>query len=165
MGRGATTMPVKNQNGLATNSGIGAALMPNLEGGLDYSAYTPAQQRATNNGSLGALRTSRDSARQATKNIATTTGNSASLTPALDSTAQSEASALANQNAQNQEAFANDAQKQQQQAQQYLDELYGQNNGLFGSTTRTRRQLLNRSNSWFDTAIPASVGAALGAIE
>jgi hypothetical protein len=177
MGRGATTKPAQQQNTIATGaentalgneSTIGNALMPSLTNELNNPGYTPAQQAAINNASLGALKTQYNSARQGAQNMAATTGNSASLTPTMDSMAQQEASGLAQQNAANQEAFANDAQKQRAQAQEILDTLYGQQNQLFGSAagsaTGTASTLANGSNPWYDTVVPSGIGAALGSL-
>lgn len=172
MGRGATSTPAKNQNTIATSAEqtalgnqatIGNTLMPNLMNELNNPGYTPAQESAINDASLGALKTSYDSARQGAKNVAATTGNSASLTPTMDAASQKEASALASQNAENQEAFANDAQAQRAQAQAEMDALYGQNTSLFGaganSATGTSGQLLQGTTPWYDSILPNIIGA------
>ncbi len=142
MGRGATLTPAKQQQGLdqaaqnsalQTRSQLGGALIPNLVAGLNSPGYDQATKNAINNTSLGALKSSYDSARQRAMNSAAATRNSAALIPGMDQMAQQEAAGMANQTANNQIQFANNAQQQEAQARAYLAQLYGDQTGLFGA--------------------------------
>jgi hypothetical protein len=101
---------------------------------LANPGYTPAQQAAITTNSTGAAGAAFSGAADSAARTAARTGNSASLAPQQDALAQQKAQTMSQVNAANQTSFANDAQKQQEQALQGLSGVFGQDTSLLAKS-------------------------------
>lgn len=179
MGRGAqaqtmqmTDQQLANQN--AMNRALysqGQTLSNTAAGGyqslLANPGYTPAQQSAINNQSLGALSSAFGALAQSAANRTARTRNSAGYGDLLDELAREQGRQTASVAQQNQFGFANQAKQDQLAALQGLSGLYGVNTSLLGRTLGIPSQLLGtRSNlastPGFGTAFTQSLGRTLG---
>jgi hypothetical protein len=181
MGRGAQTQTMQltdqqlaNQNGM--NQALynqGQSLSNTAAGGyqslLANPGYTPAQQLAINNQSLGALSSAFGTLAQSAANRLARTRNSAGYADVLDELAREQGRQTPSVAQQNQFGFANKAQQDQLTALQGLSGLYGVNTSLLGRTLGIPGQLLNtRTNlanaPGFGSTFAQSLGRSLGGL-
>jgi hypothetical protein len=114
---------VANENATAGTAGSGA--LSGYQSMYANPGYTPAQQSAITNATEAGVGAAAGTAANQEANAAARSGNSAGLTSGLDSLARQRMITSGNLGAQNQVTFANDAQKQQQQALQGMQGIYG----------------------------------------
>jgi len=181
MGRGAQTQTLQmtgqqfaNQN--ATNQSLynqGQSLSNTAASGyqnlLANPGYTPAQQSAITNNSMGALASTFGALAQSAANRAAQTNNSAGYGDMLDELAREQGRQTASLAQQNQLAFASKAQQNQLTALQGLSGLYGVNSSLLGKTLGIPGQLLNTQAGianapGFGTSFAQSLGRGLGSL-
>ena len=181
MGRGAQTQTMQmtdqqlaNQN--AMNQALynqAQSLSNNAAGGyqslLANPGYTPAQQSAITNQSMGALSSAFGALAQSAANRMARTRNSAGYGDMLDELAREQGRQTASLAQQNQFGFANQAKQDQLAALQGLSGLYGVNSSLLGRTLGIPSQLLNtRTNlanaPGFGSTLGQAFGAFLGAV-
>jgi hypothetical protein len=177
MGRGAQTQTMQmtdqqlaNQNGM--NQALynqGQSLSNTAAGGyqslLANPGYTPAQQSAINNQSLGALSSAFGALAQSAANRLARTRNSAGYGDMLDELAREQGRQTASVAQQNQFGFANQAKQDQLTALQGLSGLYGVNTSLLGRTLGIPGQLLNtRTNLANAPGFGSSFAQALGGV-
>ena len=179
MGRGAQTQTMQmtdrqlaNQN--AINRALynqGQSLSNTAAGGyqslLANPGYTPAQQSAITNQSMGALASAFGALAQSAANRLARTRNSAGYGDLLDELAREQGRQTTSLAQQNQFGFANQAKQDQLAALQGLSGLYGVNTSLLGRTLGIPGQLLstrtNLANApGFGTSFAQSVGRSLG---
>jgi hypothetical protein len=179
MGRGAqaqtmqmTDQQLANQN--AMNRALydqGQSLSNTAAGGyqslLANPGYTPAQQSAINNESLGALSSAFGALAQSAANRTARTRNSAGYGDLLDELARDQGRQSASVAQQNQFGFANQAKQDQLAGLQGLSGLYGVNNSLLGRTLGIPGQLLSTRTSLanapgFGTSFAQALGGTLG---
>ena len=123
--------------------------------------YTAAQQSAITNSTEQGVGAAAGAASQQAANAAARSGNSAGLTSNLDALARQRMITSGNLAANNQVTFANDAQKQQEQALQGMQGLYGTATGGVNSTLGILNNSANQPNA-FSQALGSSVGKSLG---
>jgi len=181
MGRGAQTQTMQltdqqlaNQN--AMNQALynqGQSLSNTASGGyqslLANPGYTPAQQSAINNQSLGALASAFGALAQSATNRMARTRNSSGYGDMLDELAREQGRQTASVAQQNQFGFANQSKQDQLTALRGLSGLYGVNTSLLGRTLGIPGQLLNtRTNlanaPGFGTSFAQSLGRSLGGL-
>ena len=181
MGRGAQTQTMQmtdqqlaNQN--ATNQALynqGQSLSNTAAGGYQYllanPGYTPAQQSAITNQSMGALSSAFGALAQSAANRMARTRNSAGYSALLDDLARQQGQQTASLAQQNQFCFANQAKQDQLAALQGLSGLYGVNSSLLGRTLGipgqllgTRTQLANAPG--FGSTFAQALGGFMGAV-
>jgi hypothetical protein len=179
MGRGAQTQTMQmtdqqlaNQN--AMNQALynqGQSLSNTAAGGyqnlLANPGYTPSQQSAINNQSLGALSSAFGALAQSAANRMARTRNSAGYGDLLDELAREQGRQTASVAQQNQFGFANQAKQDQLRALQGLSGLYGVDTSLLGRSLGIPGQLLNTRTQLanapgFGTAFTQSLGRTLG---
>lgn len=136
---------------------------------LNNPGYTPAQQSAITNQSMGALASTFASLASSAANRVAATNNSAGYGDMLDNLARQQGQQTANLAQQNQLSFANQSKQDQLTALQGLGSLYGVDTNLLGKTLGIPAQLLNvnaglaRTPS-FGTSFLNSLGSTLGGI-
>ena len=179
MGRGAqsqtlrmTDQQLANQNALNQSLYNQVQALSNTTAGgyrslLANPGYTPAQQSAINNQSLGALSSAFGALAQSAANRMARTRNSAGYGDLADELAREQGRQTASVAQQNQFGFANQARQDQLTALQGLAGLYGVNTSLLGRTLGIPGQLLgtqaNLANApGFGTAFTQSLGRTLG---
>jgi hypothetical protein len=181
MGRGAQTQTTQmtdqqlaNQN--AMNRALynqGQSLSNTSAGGyqslLANPGYTPAQQSAITNQSMGALASAFGALAQSAANRLARTRNSAGYGDLLDELAREQGRQTASVTQQNQFGFANQAKQDQLTALQGLSGLYGVNTSLLGRTLGIPGQLLstrtNLANApGFGSSFAQSLGRGLGSL-
>ena len=177
MGRGAQTQTMQmtdqqlaNQN--AMNQALynqGQSLSSTTVGGyqslLANPGYTPAQQSAITNQSMGALSSAFGALAQSAANRMARTRNSAGYGDMLDELEREQGRQTASLAQQNQFGFANQAKQDQLTALQGLSGLYGVNTSLLGRTLGIPSQLLNtRTNLANTPGFGSSFTQALGGV-
>ena len=181
MGRGAQTQTMQmtgqqiaSQN--AMNQSLynqGQSLSNTAAGGyqslLANPGYTPAQQSAITNNSMGALASTFGALAQSAANRVAQTNNSAGYNDMLDALAREQGQQTASLAQQNQLAFANKAQQNQLTALQGLSGLYGTNSSLLGRAMGIPGQLLGTQASianapGFGTSFAQTLGRSLGSL-
>ena len=155
MGRGAQTQTMQmtgqqlaSQNAMNQSlSNQGQSLSSTAAGGyqnlLANPGYTPAQQSAITNNSMGALSSAFGALAQSAANRVARTNNSAGYGDLMDDLARQQGQQTASLAQQNQLAFANQSKQDQLTALQGLSGLYGVNSSLLGRTLGIPGQLLN----------------------
>jgi hypothetical protein len=179
MGRGAQTQTMQlTDQQLASQNAMNQSLynqgqsLSNTAAGsyqslLANPGYTPAQQSAINNQSLGALSSAFGALAQSAANRTARTRNSAGYGDLLDELAREQGRQTASLAQQNQFGFANQAKQDQLTALQGLSGLYGVNTSLLGRTLGIPSQLLNtRTNlanaPGFGSTFAQALGGVLG---
>jgi hypothetical protein len=134
---------------------------------LANPGYTPAQQSAINNESLGALSSAFGELAQSAANRTARTRNSAGYGSLLDELAREQGRQTASVAQQNQFGFANQAKQDQLAGLHGLSGLYGVNTSLLGRTLGipgqllgTRAQLANAPG--FGSTFAQALGSVLG---
>jgi hypothetical protein len=179
MGRGAQTQTMQmTDQQLAGQNAMNRSLynqgqsLSNTAGGgyqslLANPGYTPAQQSAITNQSMGALSSAFGALAQSAANRTARTRNSAGYGDLLDELAREQGRQTASLAQQNQFGFANQAKQDQLTALQGLTGLYGVNTSLLGRTLGIPGQLLNtRTNlanaPGFGSTFAQALGGVLG---
>jgi hypothetical protein len=181
MGRGAQTQTMQvtgqqlaSQNAMNQSlSNQGQSLSNTAAGGyqnlLANPGYTPAQQSAITNNSMGALSSAFGALAQSAANRVARTNNSAGYGDLMDDLARQQGQQTASLAQQNQLAFANQSKQDQLTALQGLSGLYGVNSSLLGKTLGIPGQLLNTQAGianapGFGTSFAQSLGRGLGSL-
>src|ERR1700722_16154544 len=120
-----------------------SARMPAITSLLNSQGYTPAQQSAITQQSMGASNTAFDSLRQRAANRAAATNNSAGLGALTAQLGREQAQTDASQAQQNQIAFANQAKKDQLAGLNALSQTYGIDTNLLGKAMGVPSELLS----------------------
>src|SRR6202034_264372 len=116
-----------NQQGLQDRS-----LMPTINSLLTSQGYTPQQQSAITQQSMGAANTAFDALRERAANRVAATNNSAGYGDTLAQLGREQAQTDASQAQQNQIAFANQQLKEQMAGLNALGQTYGVDTNLLG---------------------------------
>lgn len=181
MGRGAQTQTMAmtgqqlaNQNAMNQslsnqNQSLSSTTASGYQNLLANPGYTPAQQSAITNNSMGALSSAFGALAQSAANRVAQTNNSAGYSNLLDDLARQQGQQTASLAQQNQLAFANQSKQDQLTALQGLSGLYGVNSSLLGKTAGIPGQLLNTQASianapGFGTSFATSLGRGLGSL-
>ena len=117
-------------------------LMPSITSLLNGQGYTPQQQSAITQQSLGAANTAFDALRQRAANRTAATNNSAGLNDLTAQLGRQQAQTDASQAQQNQIAFANQQLKQQLAGLGALGQTYGIDTNLLGKAMGVPSELL-----------------------
>lgn len=128
-----------NQQGLQDRS----LMMPTINSLLNSQGYTPQQQSAITQQSLGSANTAFDALRQRAANRTAATNNSAGYGDLVAQLGREQAQTDASQTQQNQIAFANQQLKEQLAGLNALGQTYGIDTNLLGKAMGVPSQLLN----------------------
>src|SRR5277367_311385 len=118
-------------------------LMPTIQNLLNSQGYTPAQQSAITQQSMGASNTAFDALRQRAANRQAATNNSAGYGDLTAQLGREQAQTDASQAAQNQVTFANQAVKEQMAGLNALGQTYGIDTNLLGKAMGVPSELLS----------------------
>jgi hypothetical protein len=118
-------------------------MMPTITSLLNSQGYTPRQQSAITQQSLGASNTAFDALRQRAANRVAATNNSAGYGDTLAQLGREQAQTDASQAQQNQIAFANQQLKEQLAGLNSLGQTYGIDTNLLGKAMGVPAQLLS----------------------
>jgi hypothetical protein len=158
----AMNQQIYNQSNAFANSA--AAGYQNL---LSNPGYTPQQQAAITNQSMGALGSAFSALASSAANRTARTRNSAGYGDLLDALAREQGRQSASVAQQNQIAFANQSRQDQLSALQGLSGLYGVDTSLLGRSLGFPGQLLNTRASLanapgFGSTFAQALGGTLG---
>jgi hypothetical protein len=135
-------------------------LMPTITSLLNNQGYTPQQQSAITQQSLGAANTAFDALRERAANRMATTNNSAGFSDLTAQLGREQAQTDASQAQQNQIAFANQQVKEQLAGLNTLGQTYGIDTNLLGKAMGVPAELL----SVRQRASAGSSGGGLGGL-
>jgi hypothetical protein len=127
-----------NQQGMQDRS----LMMPTIQSLLSSQGYTPQQQSAITQQSLGAANTAFDALRERAANRMAATNNSAGYGDTLAQLGREQAQTDASQAQQNQIAFANQQLKEQLAGLNALGQTYGIDTNLLGKAMGVPAELL-----------------------
>lgn len=127
-----------NQQGSSDRS----LLMPSIQSLLTSSGYTPSEQSAITQQSMGAANTAFDALRERAANRLAATNDTAGYPELLSQLGRQQAQTLANTAQQNQIAFANQRFRDQLAGLQALGQTYGIDTNLLGRAMGVPAQLL-----------------------
>ncbi|HXZ14206.1 MAG TPA: hypothetical protein VEG64_17600 [Candidatus Sulfotelmatobacter sp.] len=127
-----------NQQGTSDRS----MMMPVIQGLLNSQGYTPAQQSAITQQSMGAANTAFDALRERAANQAAATNDTAAFPELTAQLGREQAQTLASQAQQNQITFANQQLKEQLAGLNALGQTYGIDTNLLGHAMGVPAQLL-----------------------
>jgi hypothetical protein len=116
--------------------------MPSIESLLTNHGYTPAQQSAITQQSMGAANTAFDALRERAANRLAATNDTAGYPELTAQLGREQAQTLASQAQQNQIAFANQKLKEQLAGLNALGQTYGIDTNLLGHAMGVPAQLL-----------------------
>src|SRR5271170_3599367 len=119
-----------------------AAMMPTITSLLNSQGYTPQQQSAITQQSMGAANTAFDALRERAANRAAATNDTAAAPELTAQLGREQAQTLASQAQQNQIAFANQRTKDQLAGLSALGQTYGIDTNLLGHAMGVPAQLL-----------------------
>jgi hypothetical protein len=128
-----------NQQGTQDRS----LLMPTITSLLNSQGYTPAQQSAITQQSMGAANTAFDALRERAANRAAATNDTAAAPELTAQLGREQAQTLANTAQQNQITFANQQLKEQLAGLNALGQTYGIDTNLLGRAMGVPAQLLS----------------------
>jgi hypothetical protein len=117
-------------------------LMPTIQSLLNSQGYTPAQQSAITQQSMGAANTAFDALRERAANRAAATNDTAAAPELTAQLGREQAQTLASQAQQNQIAFANQQLKEHLAGLNALGQTYGIDTNLLGHAMGIPSQLL-----------------------
>ena len=143
----ATAQQQQNQQLQQRNQGQLNSLLGSYNSILANPGYTPAQQNAITQSTMGSLGATYDALQNSAKMNAARTRNDAGQTALLDDLARSHGEDAANLAAKNQTNFANNAQQQQEMALSGMSKLYGVNTDLLGKSLGLPVSYFNAANS------------------
>src|SRR5579863_935805 len=118
-------------------------LMPTIQNLLNSTGYTPAQQSAITQQSMGAANTAFDALRERAANQAAATNDTAGSAALTAQLGREQAQTLASQAQQNQITFANQQLKEQMAGLNALGQTYGIDTNLLGHAMGIPSQLLS----------------------
>ena len=118
-------------------------LMPTIQSLLNSQGYTPQQQSAITQQSLGAANTAFDALRQRAANRLAATNNTAGYGDTIAQLGREQAQTDASQTQQNQIAFANQQLKEQLAGLNALGQTYGIDTNLLGKAMGVPAELLS----------------------
>jgi len=117
-------------------------MMPTIQSLLNSQGYTPAQQSAITQQSMGAANTAFDALREQAANRAAATNDTAGFNDLTAQLGREQAQTLASQAQQNQITFANQQLKEQLAGLNALGQTYGIDTNLLGHAMGVPAQLL-----------------------
>ena len=170
MSRGAqrTTRQLTDQQLAQQNAQIGqesqsdaqdrSLLMPTIQSLLNSQGYTPQQQSAITQQSLGASNTAFDALRERAANRTAATNNSAGYGDLTAQLGREQAQTDASQAQQNQIAFANQQLKEQMAGLSALGQTYGVDTNLLGKAMGVPAELLGVRQRVVDGIIHRRIG-------
>lgn len=168
MSRSQQAQVQQNAQGMLTNENANAnsainTALPGYQAIAANPGYTPAQQTAITNATLGGIGAAFGNANQGAVNQAARTNNTAGLTSTEDALARQRMQTSAQAGAQNQETFANNAQQQRLAALGGLGGLYGQTLSGANSTLGTEAGNSKTPGFWdtFGNAFAGALGKGL----
>jgi hypothetical protein len=147
-----------NQSGQQDRS----LLMPTISSLLNSQGYTPAQQSAITQQSLGAANTAFDALRERAANRQAATNNSAGYGDLTAQLGREQAQTDASQAQQNQIAFANQQLKEQLAGLSALGQTYGIDTNLLGRAMGVPAQLLGVQQRAAGGSSTSGLGSMLG---
>ena len=142
------------------------SVLPAYQAQLANPGYTPAQQNAITQNSLGGIGAAFGAANQNATNTAARTGNAADLTSQQDALARERMQAVGSQEAQNQNTFTNAARADRNAAQGGLSGIFRTSQGGANSTLGTLSGNANAGNnkSFWDQLTSGVLGAGSTAL-
>jgi len=155
-----------NQQGTQDRS----LLLPTIQSLLTNPGYTPAEQSAITQQSMGAANTAFDALRERAANRAAATNDTAAAPELTAQLGREQAQSLASQAQQNQIAFANQRTKDQLAGLSALGQTYGIDTNLLGHAMGVPAQLLGvrqRASDGSSTGGPSSlfgVGSSIASL-
>jgi hypothetical protein len=160
--RKLTDQQLQQQNQLISQSDQQGAqdrslLMPTIQSLLNSTGYTPAQQSAITQQSMGAANTAFDALRERAANRAAATNDTAASADLTAQLGRQQAQTLASQAQQNQITFANQQLREQLAGLNALGQTYGIDTNLLGHAMGVPPQLLGVRQR-------ASSGSSVGGI-
>lgn len=147
-----------NQSGLQDRS----LLLPTITSLLNSQGFTPAQQSAITQQSLGAANTAFDALRERAANRQAATNNSAGYGDLVTQLGRERAQTLASQAQQNQIAFANRQLQEQLAGLNALGQTYGVDTNLLGRAMGVPAQLLGVQQRASSGSSIGGLGSILG---
>ena len=120
-----------------------SAMMPTITSLLNSQGYTPQQQSAITQQSMGAANTAFDALRERAANRTAATNNSAGYGDTLAQLGRQQAQTDASQAQQNQVTFANQQLKEQMAGLSALGQTYGVDTNLLGKAMGVPSELLS----------------------
>jgi hypothetical protein len=142
-----------------------AQIMPTIQSLLNSQGYTPQQQSAITQQSLGAANTAFDALRERAANRMAATNNSAGYGDTLAQLGRQQAQTDASQAQQNQIAFANQQLKEQMAGLSALGQTYGIDTNLLGKAMGVPSELLGvrqRASSSSGSGLGSLFGVGAG---
>jgi hypothetical protein len=137
-------------------------LMPTIQSLLNSQGYTPQQQSAITQQSLGASNTAFDALREKAANRTAATNNSAGYGDLTAQLGREQAQTDASQAQQNQISFANQQLKEQLAGLSALGQTYGVDTNLLGKAMGVPSELLGVRQRASTGSSTAGVGSMLG---
>jgi hypothetical protein len=137
-------------------------LMPTINSLLNSQGYTPQQQSAITQQSLGAANTAFDALRQRAANRVTATNNSAGYGDLTTQLGRQQAQTDASQVQQNQITFANQQLKEQLAGLNALGQTYGIDTNLLGRAMGVPSELLSIRQRAANGSSTSSLGGLFG---
>ncbi|HKS82330.1 MAG TPA: hypothetical protein VJR23_12575 [Candidatus Acidoferrales bacterium] len=147
-----------NQSGLQDRS----LLLPTITSLLNSQGFTPSQQSAITQQSLGAANTAFDALRERAANRQAATNNSAGYGDLVTQLGRERAQTLASQAQQNQIAFANRQLQEQLAGLNALGQTYGVDTNLLGRAMGVPAQLLGVQQRASSGSSIGGLGSILG---
>jgi hypothetical protein len=148
----------ENQNASQDRS----LMMPTIQGLLNSQGFTPAQQSAITQQSMGAANTAFDALRQRAANRAAATNDTAGFGDLTAQLGREQAQSLASQAQQNQIAFANQQLKEQLAGLNALGGTYGIDTNLLGHAMGIPAELLGVRQRAASGSSTAGLGGLFG---
>jgi len=137
-------------------------LLPTIQSLLNSTGYTPAQQSAITQQSMGAANTAFDALRERAANRQAATNDAAGSAALTAQLGREQAQTLASQAQQNQIAFANQQLKEQMAGLNALGQTYGIDTNLLGHAMGVPAQLLGVRQRASGGSSTAGMGGLFG---
>jgi hypothetical protein len=165
--RQLTDQQLAQQNQLISQSNAAgqqdrSLMLPTIQGLLTSPGYTPQQQSAITQQSMGAANTAFDSLRQRAANRAAATNDTAGFGDLTAQLGREQAQTAASQAQQNQIAFANQQLKEQLAGLSALGQTYGVDTNLLGRAMGVPAQLLGVRQRASTGSSTGGLGSAFG---
>ena len=152
-----------NQQLYQQNQALNGQVAAGYQNLLNNPGYTPAQQAAIQNQTMGSLAGAFAALANSAANRVARTGNSAGYGDMLSDLARQQGQQAASLTQQNQLAFANQSRNDQLSALQGLSGLYGVDSSMLSQAMNVPTGLLNvRQNASRPTGFLSSFASALG---
>jgi len=137
-------------------------MLPTIQGLLNSPGYTPAEQSAITQQSMGAANTAFDALRERAANRAAATNDTAAAPELTAQLGRQQAQTLASQAQQNQIAFANQKLRDQLAGLNALGQTYGIDTNLLGRAMGVPSQLLGVRERASSGSSTGSLGGLFG---